>query len=255
MMSFALDPSLESLSREFGEIVPKTWQQLFDVVVVSARKPDFFSFNAPVFEVASDDGLLRPSRAIASSNTVYFGGSAKQVEQYLGLSGDQIVYFGDHMSGDVEASKSVLRWRTGLILSELEDEVLATAGFAKRQSELQKKMEHKQQIEAEIAQCKLEVARSAHCVSQASVAELEKQLQSLRASLATLDATISPLAKDASELGNPRWGLLLRAGGDKSLLARQLETFADIYAARVSHLESPYSYYRPMRTPLPHEIG
>ena len=207
-----------------------------------------------MFEVASDEGLLRPSRAITSSDTVYFGGSAKQVEQYLGLSGDQIVYFGDHMSGDVETSKSVLRWRTGLILSELEDEVRATAA-SRSSSASCRKNGAKQRIEGEIALCKLEVARANQRVSQASIPDIEKQLQALRSALASLDSTIAPLAKIASELGNPRWGLLLRAGGDKSLLARQLETFADIYAARVSHLETPYSYYRPMRVPLPHEIG
>ncbi len=37
-----------------------SWRELFDLMVVSARKPDFFSHAAPAFEVVDEDGLLRP---------------------------------------------------------------------------------------------------------------------------------------------------------------------------------------------------
>ena len=50
MMTFAFDPFLGG----------KTWRELFDVVIVGARKPEFFSGHAPFFEVATEDGLLRP---------------------------------------------------------------------------------------------------------------------------------------------------------------------------------------------------
>src|SRR5690606_5194902 len=50
MMRFAVEPFL-----------PKgmSWRELFDVVVVSARKPGFFQYESPLYEVVSDDGLLR----------------------------------------------------------------------------------------------------------------------------------------------------------------------------------------------------
>ena len=72
-----------------------------------------------------------------------------------------------------------------------------------------------------------------------------------------LDAEISPLAKTGSELTNARWGLLTRAGNDKSHLTRQIERYADIYTSRVSNLlhATPFAYFRSPRGSLPHDPG
>ncbi len=51
------------------------------------------------------------------------------MEAYLGLSGEEILYVGDHIFADVHVSKSMLRWRTALILRELEEEVAALEAF------------------------------------------------------------------------------------------------------------------------------
>ena len=70
-----------------------------------------------------------------------------------------------------------------------------------------------------------------------------------------LDAGIAPMAKAATELLNPVWGLLTRAGNDKSHLARQIERYADIYTSRVSNLlyATPFVYLRSPRGSLPHD--
>ena len=81
----------------------------------------------------------------------------------------------------------------------------------------------------------------------------ERALQSATRSF--LDAEIAPMARASSELINPRWGLLMRAGNDKSHLARQIERSADIYTSRVSNflLATPFAYLRPPRGSLPHD--
>src|SRR5262249_43691650 len=111
----------------------KNWRALFDLVIVGARKPDFFSLHAPFFEVATPDGLLRPIMGApapsATPGRAFYGGSAVGLEKELGVSGDEILYVGDHMFGDVHVSKRVLRWRTALILRELEAEVRAIDAF------------------------------------------------------------------------------------------------------------------------------
>ena len=68
---------------------------------------------------------------------------------------------------------------------------------------------------------------------------------------------LAPLAKAATELSNPRWGLLTRAGNDKSHLARQVERHADVYTSRVSNflLATPFVYLRSLRGTLPHDPG
>jgi 5'-nucleotidase len=77
----------------------------------------------------------------------------------------------------------------------------------------------------------------------------------LRESLTDLDARVADLAREAGELGNRRWGPLMRAGNDKSRMARQLERYADIYTSRVSNLLycTPYAYLRPRPGSLPHD--
>jgi hypothetical protein len=77
----------------------------------------------------------------------------------------------------------------------------------------------------------------------------------LKARLQTLDPEIAPLAQAASELLHPHWGLMTRAGNDKSHLARQIERYADIYTSRVSNFLAltPFVYLRSPRGSLPHD--
>jgi HAD superfamily 5'-nucleotidase-like hydrolase len=250
MMNYALEPYFADLKT--------SWRQLFDVVVVGARKPDFFKTRSPFFEVVTDDGLLRPVVTSLRPGAAYFGGSAGDVEKFLGLSGDEILYVGDHMWGDVHVTKSVLRWRTALILRELEQEVTALGSFRETERVLGALMAEKELLEAELSRTRLGLQRLAHGYGPTPAATremLHPRVQSLRSRLLTLDAEIAPMAKAAGELANPRWGLLTRAGNDKSHLARQVERYADLYTSRVSNFlhVTPFEYLRSPRGSLPHD--
>jgi hypothetical protein len=87
-------------------------------------------------------------------------------------------------------------------------------------------------------------------VSNADVA-----METTRNELLALDDVIAPLAIEAGHLRNEAWGLMMRAGADKSLFARQVEKYADIYTSRVSNLlfPGPYAIYRIGRLDLPHD--
>jgi HAD superfamily 5'-nucleotidase-like hydrolase len=249
MMTYAFDPFLPP---------GMGWRDLFHLVIVGARKPDFFTERAPFFEVVTADGLLRPALGPLQPGGAYVGGSAAQVERDLGIQGDEILYVGDHMFGDVHVSKSALRWRTALILRELETEVAALEAFAGAERRIARKMEEKERLEAQFSQARLSLQRlRGHYGPQPAegAAELEARLQDLRTRLLPLDAEIAPLARAATELTNRRWGLLTRAGNDKSHLARQVERYADVYTSRVSNFmyATPYVYLRSPRGSLPHD--
>ncbi len=244
----------------FDPFLPKgmTWRELFDVVIVAARKPEFFTTRSPLFEVATDEGLLRPHQGLLEPGRAYFGGSATQIEKHLGLSGDEILYVGDHMFGDVHVTKSVLRWRTALILRELEDEVAAVRKFRAQEWKLGELMEQKEQLEVEMCEARLALQRKKDGYGPAvseSEAELTQRLLQMREQSKHLDEQIGPLAKASTETSNPNWGLLMRAGNDKSHLARQVERYADIYTSRVSNLlfATPFVYLRSPRGSLPHD--
>ncbi|MBI4912525.1 MAG: HAD-IG family 5'-nucleotidase [Acidobacteria bacterium] len=251
MMTHAYDPHLP---------VGQTWRDLFDLVIVGARKPEFFTGHGPFFEVATEEGLLRPLQGPLQPGGAYMGGSAAQVEQDLGFAGDQILYVGDHMFGDVNVSKRELRWRTALVLRELEEEVAALASFAGTEALLAAKMEEKERLEARLSRLRLEVQRRRGGYGpplEPGAGAPEAAMQDLRTRLLALDAEIGPLAQAGNELVSPRWGLLTRAGNDKSHLARQVERYADVYTSRVSNFlhATPYAYFRSPRGSLPHDPG
>ncbi len=233
-----------------------TWRELFDVVVVSARKPSFFTTSNPMFEVVTEEGLLRPASRLMEKGKAYLGGSARQIEKYLGLSGDEILYVGDHVFGDVHVTKNILRWRTALILQELEGEIQAIEAFGTTEAELARLMLEKEQIEAAYCQARLQAQRKN--LGYTSVVDAQfnpKSLAELRSQTEVLDEKVSPLARASTELNNPYWGLLMRTGNDKSYLAYQVERFADIYTSRVSNLlyTTPFAYLRSHRGSLPHD--
>jgi 5'-nucleotidase len=245
----------------FGRSLPAGtgWRDLFELVVVGARKPDFFTTRNPVFEVVTDDGLLRPVIGeLRDGATAYLGGSAAQVEQFLGVAGDEILYVGDHMFGDVHVTNKVLRWRTALVLRELDDEVAAIAAFRDSERALAGQMAIKESLEAELSALRLALQRAQAGYGpgpETGRDELQAAAVALRARLVALDAELAPLARAASQLHHPRWGLLMRAGNDKSHLARQIERYADIYTSRVSNLlaATPFVYLRAPRGSLPHD--
>jgi hypothetical protein len=73
--------------------------------------------------------------------------------------------------------------------------------------------------------------------------------------IVALDDQIAPLARASGELGNPTWGPIMRAGNDKSLFARQVERYADVYTSRASNFlfETPFAFLRAPRGTLPHD--
>lgn len=85
--------------------------------------------------------------------------------------------------------------------------------------------------------------------------QVAAELEKIAAKVSKLDDQIGPLARSASGLGNAIWGPVMRAGNDKSLYARQVERYADVYTSRVSNFrhETPYGYLRAARGSLPHD--
>jgi len=250
MMSYTFDRFLPSSMK---------WRELFDLIIVEARKPGFFSGRQALYKVTEEEqGLLRPSRGPLEPGSVYVGGDAQLVESSLSLSGAEILYLGDHLFGDVHVSKEMLRWRTGLILREMESEIQALEKSSEIDAQLWELMSRKTEVDRRLAQLRLERQRLQKRYGPrpaVSPADLETSLRSVAEESQDLDARIAPLAKCLGEMGNAAWGPLMRAGNDKSLFARQVERYADVYTSRVSNFlaQTPFAYLRAARGSLPHE--
>jgi hypothetical protein len=246
MMAFALDPFLPAGT---------TWRDVFELTIVSARKPEFFGSRGPLFAVVNEDGLLKPCVGGPTKPGVYLGGHGALVEEYLGLSGSEILYVGDHLYTDVRVSKDVRRWRTGLIVRELEQEVAEIRAHAAEQARLDALMAEKGALERELALLRLAALRPERATAPA--AGSDERATRIRVQLDRLDAEIGPLAARLGSLGSANWGPIMQAGNDASHLAGQLEGYADIYTSRVSNFLSvtPFAYLRPPRTLMPHDLA
>ena len=244
------------MARVIDPICPAgtSWRDLFDIVIVAAAKPRFFEEQGPIFRLVDETaGHLEPHFGPLEAGEVYHGGNARMVERALGHDPSQFLYVGDHLFGDVHVTKDVLRWRTTLIARELEAEIQAMAGFADDERALREGMGVKVDLEQQHAS--LRMARRHRVVAGDDYAELDIEIERLAREISRVDERIAPLARAAALQGNTNWGPLMRAGVDKSLFARQVEKYADVYTSRVSNFAAatPYGYLRAARGSLPHD--
>ncbi|XP_058209060.1 uncharacterized protein LOC131322000 isoform X1 [Rhododendron vialii] len=243
------------MQHSFNRFLPNEmgWRDLFDMVIVSARKPEFFQMSHPMYEVVTGEGLMRPCFK-AHPGGLYSGGSAQMVENSLNLHGDEILYVGDHIYTDVSQSKVHLRWRTALICRELEEEYSALIRGRGHRATLVELINQKEVVGDLFNQLRLALQRRTKGRPAQTLAatnmddqELTESIQRLLIVMQRLDQKIAPLLETDGEHFNRRWGFLSRAGlWDKSHLMRQIEKYADIYTSRVSNFlhYTPFIYFR-----------
>jgi 5'-nucleotidase len=242
IMSFAFDPHLEG----------RPWLSLFDLVIVAAQKPKFFSHTQNTYQVHTESGLLSQHFSEIKTNHVYHNCNAYKVEEFFKASGEDILYIGDHMYSDINISKKAFGWRTCLIIRELENEISALYHFKDQLHQLTKLRQERSILDREIGAIELEQTLSDETDE---IVELNNTIDQLKIKHQQLNQMIDRKVVQFNQLNNPCWGLLLRSGKNKSHLARQIEKYADIYTSRVSnfHFETPYRNFQSFRVNLPHD--
>ena len=216
------------------------WLELFDCIVVGACKPAFYTSNAPFLEVDTESGMLRNvDREELRLGRVYQGGNAELLEGLLGASGEKVVYFGDHIYGDILRSKKALGWRTGLVIEELEQEIQ----ILEATRELHHEMAH--------------VDRARRCYERARDRAATRGADTARLGGAMLELQrhAGRLFRDSQAAFNPYWGELFRAGKEISLFGHQVEGYACLYTSRLSNfLSYPIDkYFRCHGGTTPHD--
>jgi len=216
-----------------------SWEDLFDLVVVSARKPGFFLPGDEARSLEAGELPLLPNR----SGRAYSGGDCFFLERMLGVGGDDILYFGDHTYGDILRSKKSVGWRTAMIVPEVEQELTSLEPLREEYRELAAVEEEldgltviKDQLETEA------------CPDGKTSGRVNEAINDALGRRAGLQAAL----RDAS---NPHWGSLFREGRASSRLGRQAEEFACIYTSRVSNFwnyPADKFFARPSLV-LPHE--
>ncbi len=227
------------------------WSDFFDLVVVKAGKPSFFGRHTPLIPIAPA-ALGMPDRK--GSRRSFAGGSVRALEKALGISGDAILYFGDHTYGDILKSKRLCGWRTAMIIQELEEEIAhlaQTRHLRERLAELDPMLDR-------LAAWRdfLERAEEGNIPKTAlrrflketglggGMRQIKKHVARLRHEIEALGAELEDIESRVDQTFNRNWGPIFRAGREVSHFGAQVEEFACIYTSRVSNfLNYPMDKY------------
>jgi 5'-nucleotidase len=256
VMSFLIDGVLPAYP---------SWRNYFDVIVVSAAKPAFFTDTHPFVEIDPEtgDALAKAPEGSFVRGRVYAGGNVREFEQRAKARGDKVLFVGDHIYGDMLRSRKSSTWRTAMILQELEHEIAThdqeVPSIAKLE-DLERQLRH---LDSEIADKQL-VLRLLQRLEEAEGSSEEivtakrtakDLLDKLRAELRQTVQEHTALEQVLDSAFNPHWGPMFREGREISKFGEQVEAYACVYTSRVSNFRfySPNRHFRGPRDRMPHE--
>ncbi|MGA1781516.1 MAG: 5'-nucleotidase domain-containing protein, partial [Planctomycetota bacterium] len=230
-----------------------SWLELFDQVIVLARKPGYFKRSNPA-----------PPSTQGIAPHVMHEGNILELEERLGVRGPNVLYVGDHIYADLISSKRNTYWRTMLIVPELEEELTVQSALPGMVQQLKETDERRTITEREVMHWKSIESSLDRLPLDEEHAELltrlkDECLASRKQAMKTLNQFIRQRERLRSRLSlatNPHWGSLFRAGNELTYYGRQLEDFACTYTSRATNLSfyPPNHYFRSAMDYLPHEL-
>ncbi|MCP4500075.1 MAG: HAD-IG family 5'-nucleotidase [Deltaproteobacteria bacterium] len=265
VMSYLLDGRLNEYA---------SWRAYFEVVITGGRKPGFFADREPFLELdtTSDEPNVigEYHEKTFDRSKVYQGGNMLEFEEMVGFNGEEILYVGDHIFGDILRSQKDSKWRTCLVVEELEVEIScfmeSTGDFQAlmaiderrhsidnaiaRQRMLLAHLEHAAGIVSEL---NLEEEKRAELVSSAKVCR--REIDHAKRVLKRLDSEAMVLTCRLDDVYNPHWGRLLKERNELTRFGAQVVQYACTYTSRVSNFiqYSPMHYFRAPREMMSHD--
>ncbi len=281
VMSFLLDGQL----REY-----QSWRQYFDIIVVGGRKPRFFTERDPFLEVAAIEGSEQVLGEIATErfdrHRVYQGGNIEAFERMAQATGEEILYIGDHIFGDILRSRKDSRWRTCLIVEEIEDEIRGSTTSRALIERLTQLDEDRYRFDDSISQqralfSEMETlcsqrrptvsskvdeaptsATAAVRLDDATLRACDESMKRLKKEIDVAKRALRALDKEASDIQdildkdfNLWWGRLLKSNNELSRFGAQVSLYACTYTSRVSNFlaYSPVHLFRAPRELMSHD--
>ena len=217
VMSYLLDGQLPEYP---------SWRNYFDFVGTAAGKPAFFTEQRPFLEldVSTEAGRPVGEAKELERGKVYSGGNLAQFEEFIGIGGENIIYVGDHIYGDILKSKKSSLWRTCMIVQEIEDEITYTD---MRQGEIDQLSEVelvRARLDDEVNHLKTVLNSVERRMERGTLtpevrSQLEEErrrekgaLDTVRKALKEVVGIADTLEHDVEEGFNPYWGLLFKEG-------------------------------------------
>jgi len=247
-----------------------SWRNYFDIVVVGAGKPAFFNELRPFVHIdgATGEPISNGEIKHLARDKVYQAGNVIAFEQLTGIKGEQVLYIGDHIYGDILRLRKSHMWRTAMVLQELDREISVIDRLEAQIKDIELLDRRHRNLESEIDYQSLRLKKIQRLLDEPATqpalrARLEEARKSTRLSIDTLrdrarlmDAEVDSLEARVDRAYNSHWGSCLREGNENSRFGEQVNDYADLYTSRVSNFGpySPLRYFRAPRRPMPHEI-
>jgi HAD superfamily 5'-nucleotidase-like hydrolase len=247
-----------------------SWRNYFDIVIVGGAKPAFFNELRPFVQIDPVTGAGLSSNGEIkhlSRDKVYQGGNVVAFEQMTGIKGEQVLYIGDHIYGDILRLRKQHMWRTAMVLQELEREISVSDRLEAQIQDLELLDRRHRNLESEIDYQSLRIKKIQRLLDEDTPTtlhdRLEEERRSARASVDSLrdradlmETEVDSLEARIDRAYNPHWGSCLREGNENSRFGEQVNDYADLYTSRVSNFGpySPLRYFRAPRRPMPHEV-
>ena len=249
-----------------------SWRNYFDIVMVGAGKPAFFNELRPFVHIDGATGapVTNGNAEVKhlARDKVYQAGNVVAFEQITGIKGEQVLYIGDHIYGDILRLRKQHMWRTAMVLQELEREISVSDRLEAQIKDLELLDRRHRNLESEIDYQSLRLKKIQRLLDDpATAAALRPRLEdarkatreavdTLRDRAAIMDTEVDSLEARVDRAYNSHWGSCLREGNENSRFGEQVNDYADLYTSRVSNFGpySPLRYFRAPRRPMPHEI-
>ncbi|XP_049780560.1 5'-nucleotidase domain-containing protein 3 [Schistocerca cancellata] len=215
-------------------LVGQDWRDFFDVIIVQARKPRFFTDESRPLRLYDIDNEIHVWDRVLKleKGKIYCEGTVKQLQEMTGWFGQQVLYFGDHPYSDLADVTLEHGWRTGAIISELTHEI-----------ETLNNPEFKQQCNW--------LQMLTQLIEDHQDRDEPESLQELQKWMAERDE----LRHRIKNVFNEQFGSVFRTYHNPTYFSRRLFRFADIYTSNITNLLNysvKHTFY-PRRGVMPHE--
>lgn len=215
-------------------LIGAEWKDFFDVVIVQARKPRFFTDTTRPFRLLDEKTGTHAWDRVSKleKGRVYYEGTVKQLQELTGWNGHQVLYFGDHPYSDLADVTLEHGWRTGAIISELTHEI-----------ETLNKPDFKQN------------ANWLQMLTQLIEDHQDRETPEAKKALRRWMDERDQLRNDIKIIFNKQFGSVFRTYNNPTYFSRRLFRFSDIYTSNVTnllHYGVDHTFY-PRRGVMPHE--
>uniref|UniRef100_A0A6B2L3V0 5'-nucleotidase n=1 Tax=Arcella intermedia TaxID=1963864 RepID=A0A6B2L3V0_9EUKA len=229
VMNWLLDNKLPQYS---------SWRNYFDVIIVEAQKPNFFTSSNHFREISLETNHPKITHfGELAPGMPYQGGNMNLLNKLCNItSSHDVLYVGDHIFSDVMISKKKHSWRTLLIMPELQEELINQ----KKNQDLFLKL-------VELDNTKKQLLEDFDIEN--------KNFEEIQTKLKDIKAKIKAASDDYDSKCNPYYGSPFRSGLHLSFFSMQLGRYADLYSCSVLSLlnYSPHHAFYPPISSLPHE--